>query len=480
MLNFKKFFVCLALMLFLVSTSVFANSVTMNNNGNQTAPAINTPQANTNNNSQAVSTTPQSVDKDLYIYNTDSYILTDNVNGNIFASTDRFITDPKNNGGTINGNLYVISSEVTISSDVTYANSKDKNGYDIVNSINSKSIINGNVYVLADSFTLQAGSEIHGDLYIAANNVTIEQNAIIDGNLFVTASLIKLNGQVSASAYISAEDFTMTYFTYITRDLFLNSANAKLAGVIHRNAFITTDADLVTESDFRVSGDLSVNFAKNFSFSGEVEGNANINVSKLTFKNDDETTCVIHGNLKYATENSTNVPEGVVKGETTTAQFVNNTESKNILVSIIVSLIGFLAFVFIIVFLGRFFTPNAIAKLSSIDIKGSLIGLAIGFVSIFILISLIIILIFTGVGLPLALFILFGYLLISCLSLPLFLYNIADIIKLNLNIYVKLLIVTIVFFLVSLIPVVGPIIVFISLLIGIGRILFTLSTKRND
>ncbi len=484
MLKLKKFFVCFVLVLLLISTSVFANDVLpmSNNQENSNTVITNTPpsaNSNTNNNSSTNSQAPQTANEDLYIYNTDSYMLTNIINGNVFASTNKFVTNSKDNGGIINGNLYVISSEVTISSDVTYANSKDKNGYDIVNSINSKSVINGNVYILADTFTLEAGSEIHGDLYVAANNVNIEQNAIIDGNLFVTASTINLNGQVSDSAYIAVENFTMTYFTYVSRDLFLNCTNATLAGIIHRNAFLTVDENLITESDFKVSEDLNVNFAKDFSFSGQVEGDAKINAKKLAFKTGDEINCIILGNLTYGTESNTEVPKEIVKGQISTAEYVDITKNTNYFYSALISLVSLLIFVFAIVLLSRFFTPNAVAKLPSIDIKNTLISLAIGFVSIFILIALIMILLFTGVCIPVALFLILGYMLVACIALPIFLYNIADVIKLKLNIYIKLLIVTTVFFLISLIPVLGPIVVFVSLFIGIGRILFTLSIRKK-
>lgn len=474
--NLKKFFACFCIAILLISSSVLATDI---NNGPVDDVADVPMLISESPNTTATPVTAESIYKDLYIYDTNSYSLSDIVYGNVFASTTKFVTNPKNNGGIISGNLYLISSEAVIESDVAYSNNKDKNGNYIVNSINEKSIINGNAYVLSDTFTLQAGSEIHGDLYVAANTVNIEQDAVVDGNLFVTASEVNLNGQVSGSAYITTDTFNMTYFTYITRDLYLNCNNATLAGVVYRNAFITAYDKLLTESDFRVSQDLSVDFAKDFTFSGEVQGNAEINAKNLAFKNDNSEKCIIRGNLKYATESNTEIPDGIVSGQVTTDKYVEKTNNKLSLKSLVFSFFTLLVYVLAIVFLARVFTANAVSKLDKVDLKNTLISLGIGLVSMFAITILFILLVLCGIGISLAFFFIVGYLLILGLAVPLFLYNIADMIKLNLNIYVKLLIVTAVLYAVSLIPVFGSGVVFIVLLVGIGRILLTLFNRRK-
>lgn len=474
MLNLRKFFVCLVLSIFIISSAVLATDINSNPvNDVANTPLISTQEAE----SVEDSTTATSIYEDLYIYNTDSYSLSDIVYGNIFASTNKFVTNPKNNGGVVSGNLYLISAETIIGSNVTYSNSQDKYGNYIVNSINSKTVINGNVYALSDTFTLQAGSEIHGDLYVAANKIVIEQDAVVDGNIFVTASEITLNGQVSGSAYVTSENFTMSYFTYISRDLYLNSQNANLAGIVYRNAFITATGNLATTADFRVTQNLSVDFANDFSFAGEVQGNAQINAKNLSFNTEEK--CLIHGDLTYGTENEVQVPDGIVSGKIATSDYVDMSTNKFSLASAMYDFVTLLVFVFAIVFISRFFTKNSMEKLVKLNLKNILLSLAFGFLSLFIVFTILFVLLLSGVGIPLALLLVIGYLLVVGLALPVLLYNIANIIKLKLHIYVRLLIVTAVFYLISLIPVLGPLVVSAALLVGIGRLLFNLLSKKN-
>ena len=142
MLKFKKLFICIVLSFMLLSSTVLATDKVMPISAETPISISEETQTNT----------PESVYEDLYIYNTDSYTLNDIVYGNIFASTTKFVTNPKNNGGTISGNLFIVSNEVVIGSDVSYSDNTDKNGNYLISSINSKSIVNGNVYAVSDSF----------------------------------------------------------------------------------------------------------------------------------------------------------------------------------------------------------------------------------------------------------------------------------------------------------------------------------------
>lgn len=470
-MNLKKCFVCLILMFLLISSSVFATNVTNN--------SVNPIQVEENNSDTTTSPAVNTVNEDLYIYDTDYYSLNDIVYGNVFASAKKFVTNPKNNGGFISGNLFLISSEAVISSDVTYSNNQDKNGNYIIDSINANSVINGNVYVLSDYFTLQAGSEIHGDLYIASTNVNIEQDAVIDGNVFITASDVNLNGQIKGSVYITSNNLNMNFYTYITQDLYLNTENATLSGVIHRNAFVTAYDKLSTDYNFRVDQNLSVDFAEDFTFSGEVQGNATINVRNLTFKNDNDATCIIRGDLNYATESDTHIPDGVVIGKVSTFEFVEKSNNKYSLTSLSLRLFTLLAYVFLTVFLCKLLAPNAIEKISEFKFANIIISLGVGFVSLFATLLVFMLLCFSIIGIPLALVLMLGYLFVLGLALPLLVYNIANALKFKLNIYIKLLIVTAVLYLLSLIPIVNSIIIFVFLLIGSGQILVKLFKRKK-
>ncbi len=458
MFKFKKLFICFMLVFMCISTSVLAVQ-----NPDVKADASNS---------------PASISEDLYITNSDSYTLSDIVYGNIYASTKKFVTNPLNNGGIVNGNLFLISSQVSIESKVTFSDTKDKYGNYIVTSHTPHSIINGNAYILADSFELQAGSEIHGDLYVAANSVKIDQDAIIDGNIYITASSITLNGQITGSVYVTASEFTMNYFTYIARDLFLNTQNATLSGVVYRNAFITADGNVKATSDFRVSNNLVVNSALDFSFSGEVQGNAKINAQNLHFNKDENTLCTIKGNLEYGTQKETSVPDGIVAGSVSTFKYEDKISHKVSIKSIILSLLTLLVYVLGVVILCKKLAPNATSNLPELSFANVLKSLGFGLLSLVAIGFIFIILCLVGVGVSLAFFVVFAYLFVVGLAFPLLINQIAEKLNFKMNTLLKILIVTILAYVIKCIPFVGSTLMFMALVVGIGQILMTLF-KRN-
>ncbi len=471
MSRLKKFFICIFLSLLIVSSCVFATNTNLNTD--QTVPA---------NDSSTTATTAVDVNEDLYVYNTEYCSIGDNVIGNVFASVTKLVINPRNNGGSIAGDLFAIANELNIESDVTYSNNKDKNGNYIIDKINHKSIIEGNVYAFSDYFTLEAGSEIHGDLYVYATTVNIEQDALIDGNMYIYADTINFNGQLTGSAYISSINFNMNYFGYITRDLYVNSQNVTLAGVVYRNVFVTADDKLVTLPDFITYKNLTVNSANEFTFSGEVQGDAKINVATLNIKNIDNDTavkCSIKGNLEYAVKENVTIPDGIVLGKTTTSTYVDRSADKFDFGSALIDLLTFLVYVSVIILLAKFIAPKCIEQLPKLSFSNILASFGIGFASLFAIFILFILLLLSGIATTLAFVVLLAYLFIFALGLPLLILNIANTLKLKMNLVLKVLIVASLLYLISLIPVLGPFVMFITLFVGLGRIILKLFFQKK-
>lgn len=470
MFKFKKFFLCLVLAMVLLSSAVFATdeSVML-----LTSPA---PES-----SDTKAEKYQTIDEDAYVYNTETFSLSDVVNGNVFASTStKFVTNPRIGGGVISGDLFALSNDVVIESDVVYSNEKDKKGNYMIASTNSKSIIYGNVYVLANSFTLQAESEIHGDLYVLASTVNIEQNSVIEGNIFLSSSDVTINGQVKGSVYATAKNFNMNYYSYIERDLYLNANKAILSGLVYRNAFITAGESLVTDSDFKVNENLTVSSADSFTFSGKVNGNANINAKDLKFKNDNDEICVIYGDLKYGTKSEVTIPDKVVTGKVEVTDFVEHNENKVTFSKLVIGLFTLLVYVFAVVFLAKRYASNAIEKLPSITVSHTFINLGIGLASFFIMFVLFVLLCVSGIGVSLAFAFVAVFLFVCAIALPLFLNNIVNTLKFKANPYVKLLAVTGILYLISIIPVFGSAVMFVVMLISIGEVLFTVLNRKAN
>lgn len=467
MFKFKKFFLCLVLAIILLSSAVFATDE---------AVMLASPAPES---TDTKAEKYQTIDEDKYIYSSDSFSLSDVVNGNVFASTStKFVTNPRIGGGVISGDLFVFSNDVVIESDVVYSNEKDKKGNYMIASTNSKSVIYGNVYVLANSFTLQAESEIHGDLYVLASNVNIEQNSVIEGNVFLSSSNVTLNGQVKGSVYATAQDLNINYYSYIERDLYLNANKATLSGFVYRNAFVTAGESLATDSDFKVNQDLTVNSADSFTFSGKVNGNATINAKDLKFKNDNEEVCVIYGDLKYGTKSEVTIPDNVVTGKVEVTEYVEQNENKVSFSKLVLGLFTLLVYVFAVVFLAKRYAPNAIEKLPSITVSHMFINLGIGVASFFVMFVLFVLLCMSGIGVSLAFAFVAVFLFVCAIALPLFLNNVVNTLKFKANSYVKLLAVTGILYLISIIPVFGSAVMFIIMLISIGEVLFTVFNRK--
>lgn len=469
MCKFKKFLICIFLSLLIISSCVFATNTSLDNVQNS-------------DNNSSTPTTAVDVNEDLYVYNTEYCSIGDNVIGNVYASVTKLVINPRINGGSIAGDLFAIASELNIESDVTYSNTKDKNGNYIIDKINHKSIINGNVYAFSDYFTLEAGSEIHGDLYVYATTVNIEQDALIDGNVYIYADTINFNGQLTGSAYIFSTNFNMNYFGYITRDLYVNSQNITLAGVVYRNVFVTANNNLTTLPDFITYKNLTVNSANQFTFSGEVQGDAKINVRSLTLKNTDndaQVKCSIKGNLEYGVKENSNIPEGVVVGKTTKIDYIEQNKNGFDIVSAITGLLTFLVYVTVIILLAKYVAPKSIEQLPKLSFGNIASSFGIAFASVFVLFVLFVLLLLSGIGITLSLVILIAYIFVFALGLPLLILNIANMLKIKMHLVLKVLMVSTALYLISLIPVFGPIVMFMALFVGLGRIILKLFFQRK-
>jgi len=271
-------------------------------------------------------------------------------------------------------------------------------------------------------------------------------------------------------------------FAYIARDLYLNSTNATLTSVIYRNAYVTATNKLTTLPNFIVYQNLSVDFADNFTFSGEVLNNAYINAKTLIFKTTEEDTavkCSIKGNLNYGCKNKLDIPDGVILGETSNFDFIDITSTKFSLTSTLTNLVTFLVYIFVIVLLAKFIAPKAIEKLPAITFKNIIASLAVGMLSFFVIFITFVMLLLSGIGTTLSLALIVAYLFVVAIALPLFIFNIAKNVKMKLNIYFRSVFVGLVLYLISLIPVLGSTVMFIVFISSIGSLLLQIFNRKK-
>ena len=452
----RKIFTLIFILFFIFTSSVFAtNLLTLNERDNAESKLI---------------------DSDLFI-NEDSYVLDGEVNGNVFISSKDFVLLDTS---VINGNLYITSNNVTLKSNVTYSNAIAKDNNYSIDSISSHSTINGNVFIICDEFVLEPGSEIQGDLYVLANSIDVQKSSTIYGSLFATGNNILINGKITNSVYAISKNFSMNYYGSIYNDLHLSSEKATLNSVIHRNAYIDS-TEISTTSDFLLYGNLEASSNK-FDFSGEIDGKAFIKSGELNFVNSEDNSavkCLIKGNLDYSSSEELNIDASIVGGNINYSTYKEEKHNSSFnLKWFILDLLTFVAYVLVIVFIFNLIYKNYANKAPSIKVSNTFAALGIGLLSILAVIFLSILLILINIGTTLSFTLIFAYILILFLAIPLFVLDIAKLFKENLNIYLKVGLISLVLFLISRIPFVGSTIMFLFTMVGVGRIFVKLFDKK--
>lgn len=426
-------------------------------------------------------------DSDLYVSDENTTDIKNTINGNVFASVDTLNIDPTNNGGIIEGNLFATANNVNIKSNVTYSDTeKDDLGNPAI-SIDKACTISGNAFITANKFVLEPGSKIYGDLYICANEIELSQGSIIYGNVFLVSNKLTLNAEIGGSLYATVKSFDMQYFGFISRDLHLSAENANLNGYVYRNSFIEAK-DISTDDKFINQKDFNVTDANSLTFSGEVKGNATVNVKSITLKNkadDKDLTCKISGNLSYSSKHEIEIPEGVVAKEISYSNYTN-TSSKTLLSSIwdyVLSLLTLLICVYVIYLLISKFATKYLDKISNISGLNLLkyLGIGIGFL---ILVPIITVLLFiTNIGSAVGSLLLLVYIILLLISKPIFIISIAIFAKNKLsdkiNIYLYILAVSIILSLISLVPYLGFIVSALVSATGFGMIIKNLIPSKN-
>lgn len=101
-------------------------------------------------------------------------------------------------------------------------------------------LVDGNAFIMGSEVTISG--EINGDLYVIAEELTIEENSFIYSSLYVIANKITLNG-AAYDLYGIAETFEMGGTnSYVYRDLNLMANDVTINGYVNRNANISAQS----------------------------------------------------------------------------------------------------------------------------------------------------------------------------------------------------------------------------------------------
>lgn len=305
--------------------------------------------------------------------------------------------------------------------------------------IDASETVNGNAFVFGDTVTVNG--QIGGDLFVVANTLNIDGGQIY-GNVFAMANTITLNGLIY-DLYAVCDTLNVAYDGLTYRDLKVTCNTASINGVIGKDVNIEARKSLTIESD-----------------------------------------CYIYGNLNYSAQSEIAVADGLVMGDINYSD-LSVTSSSGSVLGYLISLLTILVFTLVVWLVASKLAPKFYGRLTSMEPKKMALSILIGLLAIIITPIIIMLLMMTVIGMPVALSLLAIYMIAVVLSFAMAVMGIAA--KLaqkvkslaKLNNLLAVIIVTIVLWALSLIPYAGPVIFFIVILTGFGMLILSVLNKKE-
>ena len=324
-----------------------------------------------------------------------------------------------------------------------------------------------------------------GDEYLFQDTVTIDTP--VDGNLFIMANTVTINTQIGGDAFIFANTLNIEENGYILNNVFACANTINVKGVVYN---IYSVGDTLTIDGFIYRDVKSI--CNTLNINSMIGRNVLVNCSSINFKekpNSEDTPSVasygsIQGNLNYSSDTEISIPDGYVSGEINFSQLQNNTFDIS---NYIYSLGAILVSAIIIWLIGLWISPKLLHNTShSITLRKALqiIGLGIIVPIVITLLSVIILLIPITSQLTILLLCILAILFFISTSVAMININtmICNKLKITQNLYKLgfLIIITIIYWLFTLIPYVGTIISLIAIIWGIGNISYSVLIKEKS
>lgn len=320
------------------------------------------------------------------------------------------------------------------------------------NNVNIDYIIDGNLFVIANNVTIN--SQIGGDAFICANSVTIEEEGYIFSNLFTFAKNTTINGVVY-DLYSASESTTVNGYVY--RDIHVGSETVNILGTIGRNAFVNC---------------------------------SNLNLATDTNTDDSQATtptaqASINGNLNYSAKNELSIPEGIVSGQTIFEQKTNFNE--NTILEQIMSLGTFVITIVAVWLLCLWLAPKFLKNNATLlTTKKVLPVIGFGILTPIVILGLAILFFVLEITSTLGLLLLFILLALIMISNSMFAITLNTIICNQLKIqktlatFGMLVAISVVLWLIGLIPFIGSILGIIIVILGFGIAVSSLVLKEKE
>lgn len=320
----------------------------------------------------------------------------------------------------------------------------------------------------SENTVVESGEVISRD-YFAANE-TVQVLGTINGDVYVAGGKIIINGVVNGD--VIAAGGVVTIGGLVTQDVRVAGGTVQIVGTVTKNVTAAAGTVLVSP-EARVGGNMLI-FGGNTELDGTINGNVNAFAQNLTI-----TNSTIHGNVDYWSDREALVSgDAAVNGEikrhetnTQTRQWKENANAAGRGAHTASAVVSFFTTLIVGLLLIKLF-PKYIKRSKEILDKELPKAFLRGSIAMFVIPLVLILLMITIVGIPLA--------LIGALVFVIYLYvgrifalvaigsYILRKMKTNESLSMSFLLGLIVYFFLGFIPVIGGILTFIVTLVGLG------------
>lgn len=310
-------------------------------------------------------------------------------------------------------------------------------------------LIDGNLFIISND-TVTITSEVGGSAFIMAPNVIIENTGAIYYTAYILAENLTIHGQVT-DLYSCSSNLTISNTSIIYRDIHSFSETIDFAGIVGRNA----------------------------SFSA--------NTITLTPGSNGNNAGIIYGNLDYSSSSEIENVENVVIGETNYTKTSSEDETASKSMSVIItekvkSLITYLIFVLAVWGLFKLIKSNYSTTSKQLLKTKPLQVLGIGILALITIPVISFILLFSSFTIRISAVLILAYIILLLVSTSIFTIALSEILceKYNKQNKFLILVLSIIgLWVLGIIPVIGVLISFASLLFGLGIIVLSLFNKNN-
>ena len=301
--------------------------------------------------------------------------------------------------------------------------------------VNITTPVKGDVFVVT-SGNVTIDTDISGNAFICANTVTIGEYSLIEASLFNASNSLILSGDVGINVYNISRNFTLS--GNVDCDVFSSSAKSNLDGCI--------------------------------------SGNANISSENITIS--DELS--IEGDLNYSSKKQVDIPENTVEGKVNFSSINTDTEVSTItkMNDFLTSVLSLAVLAIVLFVIGKWLNCKFINTYPDF-VKNLPKSLLYGFLALIVIPIASLILLICGVTINLAFILTALYLVLLLIASSIVIVILSKLVAEKLNVkfekanntlltILSIIVLSIVYKLIQLIPVLGSITIFAFLIIGIG------------